>query len=165
MNNIPGVYCTVDTLVLHQLTDWKLTSSVVRGQPSWSLISTWSPVTGQFQDHLQGHLHGCLIDHLCLISDSIFDPISDPISGQLCDHHHDCPCDCLYNFLVDHLHLITGKLCDQLHIPNSDITKAQDPGLSLWEAMAKDRRILCSLIIQCCITCMSILMVSLMMGP
>ena len=122
-------------------------------------------ITGQFQDHLQdqlqGHLHGCLINHLRLISDSI----SNPISGQLCDHCHDCPCDCLYNCLVDHLQLITGKLHDQLRIPNTDITKAQDPGLGLRQAMAKDRRIIRSLIIRCCTTHMYILMVSLMMGP
>ena len=47
--------------------------------------------------------------------------------------------------------LITGKLCDQLcdqlRVPNSDITKAQNPGLGLREAMTKDRRIICSLII------------------
>ena len=114
-------------------------------------------ITDQFQDQLR--------DHLRLISNSI----SDPISGQLCNHHHDCPCDCLYNCLVDHLCLITSKLhdqiCDQLCIPNSNIAKAQDPAPGLWEAMAKDRRIVCSLIIQCYTTCMYILMVSLMMGP
>ena len=122
-------------------------------------------ITGQFQDHLRdqlrGHLHGRLVDHLRLISDSI----SDPISGQLCNHCYDCPHDCLYNCLIDHLRLITGKLHDELRIPNSDIAEAQDPGLDLREAMAKDRRIVQSLIIQCCTTCMYILIVSLMMGP
>ena len=136
-------------------------------KPNCQGTTVW--ITGQFWDHLQdqlrGHLHGHLIDHLPLISDSI----SNPISGQLCDHRHDCPCDCLYNCLVDHLQLITSKLRDQLRdqlrVPNSDITEAQDPGLGLRQAMAKDRRVVCSLIIQCCTTRMYILMVSLMMGP
>ena len=102
---------------------------------------------------------------VCLISDSISNPISDPISSQLCNHLHGFPHDCLCDYLVDHLHLITGKLCDQLRISNSDIAEAQDPGLSLQEAMAKDRRIMCSLIIQCCTACMYILILSPMTGP
>ena len=133
-----------------------------QGTTVW--ITNLCLITSQFQAHLQDqlqdHLWGHLIDHLWLISDSI----SDPISGQLCDHRHDCPRDCL-NYLVDHLQLITGKLCDQLCIPNSDIDEAQDPGLGLRQAMAKDRRVVRSLIIQCCTTRMYILMVSLMMGP
>ena len=146
-------------------------TGLCQGTTVW--ITDLHLITSQFQDHLwdhlwdrlQGHLHGCLVDHLWLISDSI----SNPISGQLCDHCHDYRRDCLYDCLIDHLHLITGKLhdqlCDQLCILNSDIVKAQDPGLGLREAMAKDRRIVHSLIIQCCTTCMYILMLSLMMGP
>ena len=119
-------------------------------------------ITDQFQDQLwdqlRDQLWDQLRDHLWLTSDSI----SDPISGQLCNHHcHDCPCNCLYDCLFDHLCLIIGKLRDQLWdqfqdqlrdqlcIPNSDIAEAQDPGLGLQEAMAKDRRIVQSLIIQC----------------
>ena len=96
-------------------------------------------ITGQFWDHCQGHLHGYLVDHLWLTSDSI----SDPITSQLCDHRHDFPHDCLYDCLIDHLCLITSKLHDQLsdwlHIPNSDIAEAQDPHLGVWEAMEKCR--------------------------
>ena len=101
------------------------------------LITNLCSITGQIYDHLHDHLYDCLVDHLCSISESI----SDPISGQLCDHLHNCPCDCLCDHLIDHLCLIAGKLhdqlCDylhgQLHGPNSDITKAQDPGLGHWE--------------------------------
>ena len=130
-------------------------SSYCQGTTVW--ITDLCLITGQFWDQLQDQLQ----DHLQLSSDSI--------TSQLCNHRHDCPCDCLYDHLVDHLHFITGKLRDQLHdqlhILNSNIAEAQDPGLSLWEAMAKDRRIVHSLITQCCTTCMYILMVSLMMGP
>ena len=51
------------------------------------LITNLHLITGQFQDYLWDYLRGCLVDHLCLISDSI----SNLISGQLCDHLHDCP--------------------------------------------------------------------------
>ena len=66
------------------------------------------------------------------------------------------------DYLQDHLH---GHLVDHLYVLNSNIAEAQGPVLSLQEAMAKDRRVVRSLIIQCCATCMYILMVSLMMGP
>ena len=134
-----------------------------------ALITDLCLITGQFCSQFWDHLW----DQLHLMSDLI----SDPISGQLCNHLHDCPHDCLCNCLVDGLHSITGKLCDQLcdqlcdhlhgqlSVPNSDIAEAQDPGLGLQEAMAKERRIVCSLIIQCHTTCMYILMVSLMVGP
>ena len=133
------------------------------------LITNLHLITSQIHDHLCDHL----IDHLCLISDSISNLISGQIHDNLCDYLHDCPCDCLCNHLIDHCHSITGILHDQLrdhlhrqlHGLNSNITEAQDPGLGLWEAMAKDRRIVCLLIIHCCTTCMYILMASLMMGP
>ena len=80
---------------------------------------------------------------------------------SICISYNNCPHDCLCDCLIDHLHLITSKLRDQLHdqlcILNSDIAKAQDPGLSPQEAMDKDRWIIRSLIIQCCTTCMYML--------
>ena len=125
----------------------------VRGQPSWSLISVQSLV----KSIIISVIISVIVSLIIYAWFWIRSPILSLVNSAIISMTVPMIVSVIVSLIISvwsPVNQLCDQLCDQLHGLNSDIAKTQDPGLGLQETMAKDRRIIHSLIIQCHTTCM-----------